>query len=386
MRTAETAALALTALLAAVTGVRLVLAARAVAAGPPVADADAAARTTVLVPVRSGDPLLPATLLRSATTLAPARVLLLVDEDDPAGAEAADHARAAGPHVEVRVCPAPPPGVNPKVHKLAAVAPGAGPLVGLLDDDTVLPPGGLARLAGALADADLVTGLPVYAERGGPWSRLVAAFVNGSALLTYLPVARTGPPVTVNGMVLLTRGDALARVGGLAAVVGATCDDYALARAYRAHGLRIAQTTQPALLATTVPGAGAYVRLMRRWLLFGTEVVRRDLGVRLSLLVLLPSVLPGAALVGATVAAVGGTALPAVLLAAVLLATATANRSLRRRLLARAGAGARAVRTGALLEAVAALLLPLHALTAVVGPRTVVWRGRRIRVGVGAAS
>lgn len=379
MRTPEVAAFVATGALAAVAAVRLTSAARAVAAPapPPVTDAEVAG-ITVLIPVRSGDPLLPATLARSARTLAPARVLLLADVDDPAGVAAAEAARVAGPHVEVRRCEPPPPGVNPKVHKLAAFAPGAGPVIGLLDDDTVLPAGGLARLAGALADADLVTAVPVYVERGGLCSRGVAAFVNGSALVTYLPMARTGPPVTVNGMVLLTHRDALARVGGLAALVDATCDDYALARLYRAHGLRIVQTTQPAQVATTVAGPVAYARLMRRWLLFGTEVVRRDPGPRLAALAVLPTVLPALA-VGLGIAARSPRALGVT--GAVLLGSALATRTLRRRL-GTTGTGA----LGVLLEPVSALLTPAHALAAVLGPRHVVWRGRRMRVGVGAAA
>jgi ceramide glucosyltransferase len=375
VRTAEVAALAVTGVLAGLAAVRLVSAARAVAEPPTEAPVD---DVTVLVPVRSGDPLLPATLARSAATLAPARVLLLVDDDDPAGLDAATRATAAGPHVEVVTCAAPPPGVNPKVHKLAVVAPDAGPVVGLLDDDTVLPPGGLERLAGALAaGADLVTGVPVYLEQGGLWSRLVAAFVNGSALVTYLPMARTGPPVTVNGMVLLTRQDALRAVGGLAAVVDATCDDYALARAYRARGLRIVQTAQPAELATTVPGPLAYARLMRRWLLFAGEVVRRDPSPRLAVLAGLPSVLPAAAV---ALACAARSPRAGAATAVVLLGTAVATRGLRGRL----GDGAQGT-LGVLLEPVAAVLTPLHAVSAALGPHSVVWRGRRVRVGVGSA-
>ncbi len=375
----EAAALAAAGLLAAVQAARLTSAARAVAAPAPApAPVGELAGVTVLVPVRSGDPLLPATLAASAATLAPARVLLLADEDDPAGVAAAEAARAAGPHVAVRRCPPPPAGVNPKVHKLAAVAPDAGPRVLLLDDDTVLPPGGLARLAGELDGADLVTGVPVYREQGGLWSRLVAAFVNGSALPTYLPMARTGPPVTVNGMVLLTRQDALAAVGGLAAVADATCDDYALALAYRAHGLRIVQSAQPVHLTTTVTGLPAYARLLRRWLLFGGEVLRRDASPRLLVLVVLPAVLPGLA---AALAAWSGSRRARAATGAVLLGSAVGTRALRRRV-GREGTGV----LGVLLEPVAALLLPLHGLTAALGPRRVVWRGRSVRVGVGGAA
>lgn len=385
-------------LLAAVTAAR-VLTARAALLAPtrsaPVDD------VTVLVAVRSGDPLLTDRLTLSVSTLAPARVLLLVDDDDPAGEAAARTAAAGRGRTEVVVFGPPPPGTNPKVHKLVGAQHLCGPLVGLLDDDTVLPPGGLETLAGALDAAELVTGVPVYLEQGSLWSRLVAAFVNGSALVTYLPMARLGPPVSVNGMVVLTRRSDLESAGGFAAIATATCDDYALALAYRRHGMRIGQVAQPAYLTTTVDGPVAYLRLMRRWMLFAEQVVRRDLSARLVLCVVLPSVLPAVAL-GLSLAA-GPVHVAAT--AAVLVLGALGTRDLRRLAGGRPAAGTASASAtparppaarktahgatglvGVLLEPVAALLAPVHLLTAFFGSRDVVWRGRRVRVGTGAAT
>ncbi|NKY40091.1 glycosyltransferase, partial [Cellulomonas septica] len=343
------AALVVAALLVVVTAVRGSLAAAAIAAPARAASPQDLTDVTVLVAVRSGDPLLPDVLASSVRTLAPAHVLLLVDDDDPAGRAAAtaaasrttaretvDEVRgvrgegAPRPHVDVVVCPPPEPGVNPKIHKLALADVHSGTVV-LLDDDTVLPAGGLAGLVGALAGADLATGVPVYREQGGLWSRLLAAFVNGSALVTYLPLARVGPPVSINGMVVALRRDRLEAVGGFAALATATCDDYALARLFRAHGLRIVQTAQPALVATTVPTAAAYLRIVRRWLLFAGEVVRRDLSARLLLLVLVPTALPLAtvalALASRSLVAVGAAV-------AALAVSALVTRALRRRVTA----------------------------------------------------
>lgn len=387
------AALVVAGLLVLVAAARGVLAAAAIAAPAPRAAEHDLRDVTVLVAVRSGDALLADVLASSVRTLAPARVVLLVDDDDPAGRAAADAAAAGQPHVDVMPCPPPPAGTNPKVHKLALADVRTGTVV-LLDDDTTLPPGGLARLVGALATADLSTGVPVYREQGSAWSRLLAAFVNGSALVTYLPLARVGPPVSVNGMVVALRHDALVAVGGFDALTTATCDDYALARLFRAHGMRIVQTAQPALVATTVPNARAYLRIVRRWLLFAGEVVRRDLSVRLALLVLLPTVLP---LVAVVLAAASGE--PAAVAATVgaLAVSALTTRALRRRVTAgdatggasgRSGSPARDEVTGwqgVLLEPVAAVLAPLQAVAAQVGPRTVTWRGRRVLVGIGSA-
>lgn len=382
MRTAEAVAWWAAAGSVLLTGWRGRSAAARIAAG---SDAPSAEPTdvTVLVPIRSGDPLLAASLAASVRTLAPARVELLVDEDDPDGIAAADQAARGQAHVRVLRCAPPPPGVNPKVHKLIAPAAAAPGPVALIDDDTVLPPRGLARLRGALgavtaldgrgtegadgADGGLVTGLPRYREQGGPWSRLVAAFVNGSAALTYLPLA--DDPVTVNGMVLLIDRGTLDRIGGLGVIAGATCDDYALARAVRAAGGRIVQTTQWAEVATTVSGPGEYLRLMRRWLLFGTEVIRHDGTPRVLAAAVLPAALPT---VGLTAAALARSPrATAGVLGAVLTGAAVARRLTG------------GPRSGSALLPVAALLTPVLTLAAVLGPRRVRWRGRSVAVGSG---
>ena len=327
---------------------------------------------TVLVPVRSGDPLLGRVLAEQAAGLDRATLVLLVDDDDAdAITTAARVAGGASGAVEVRRCPPPEPGVNPKVAKLAAAAPGIDGLVAVLDDDTVLPPGAITRAVDALRGADLVTGVPVYREQGGPWARLVAAFVNGSSLLSYLPLARLTPPVSVNGMFVLTRSAALAQVGGFAAIDDQVCDDYALARGYRRAGLRIAQTTIVHPLTTTVDGPVAYARLMRRWTLFAAQVGRRDPTPALLILVVAPTYLPPVALL---LALIDGGAMPLVVLAALVI-KALATRWLRG-LAPPAPTGA----AGPAFEVLADLLSVGHALAAVLGPHTVVWRGRRVRV------
>ncbi len=332
---------------------------------------------TVLVAVRSGDPLLAPTLARSATTVAPARMLLLVDDDDLEARRIAEALAADHHHVHPLVFGPPPPGHNPKVHKLAAALGEVAAVFAVLDDDTVLPPGGLGRLAAALGSADLVTAVPVYREQGGLWSRLVAAYVNGSALVTYLPLAQAGDPVSINGMAYLGRRETLEGLGGFGALVDATCDDYAMARLYRAHRRRIVQTAQYVEVSTTVGGFAAYARLMRRWMLFALQVLRRDLSVRLALMAALPTVLPLFAVVTAVLAwsPVAGVAV-VLALGVDALGTWTLRRS--------AGAPATGL-LGILLQPVAALLAPFQVVAAALGPQEVVWRGRRVRVGTGSA-
>ena len=414
-RWAGPAAAVATGLLAGLSGVRWALARRALAQTPAPTAADpafSASDVDVLVPIRSGDPLLARRLAESAATLGHARVHLLVDDDDaPAYAAAvslaARSADLAGEaehggrgdsgaerplaQVQVEVFPPPSPAHNPKVEKLAAAVERLSedrdlrPVLVQLDDDTALPPGGLTGLLRGLDDAELATAIPVYLEQGSVWSRLVAGFVNGSALVTYLPMARLAPPVSVNGMALAMRTADLASAGGYAAIARATCDDYALARAFRRRGLRIAQTTQPVLLATTVVGPREYLRIMRRWLLFAGEVVRRDPSPRLLLEAGQPSLLPLAAVV--TAALVPGRRARTTALAGALGTVAVAQTGtwwLRRTLWRKhrgAAPGGPSAR-GLALEIAAALLTPVHLLAAI-GPRTVTWRGRRVCVGVG---
>ncbi|MCL2453711.1 MAG: glycosyltransferase [Micrococcales bacterium] len=376
-RRARRWALGLTVAYLLVTGVKVALARAALRESASLREqsppgSSQAPPVTVLVPVRSGDPQLASVLTEQAEGLAGARVLLCVDEDDPNAVRVAEQVAASALEtVEVRRFAPPPTDQNPKVAKLAlAAAQVPDGLIALLDDDTVLPPGALARAVAALADADLVTGVPVYREQGEVWSRLLAAFVNGSSLLTYLPAARLAAPVTVNGMFVVTTTEALARAGGLDEIAHEVCDDYALARAYRRAGLRIAQTTVVHPLVTTVPGPVAYASQMRRWMLFATQVLHRDPSPVLLGLVVVPSVLPSAML--ATAVRAGGAA-PAAAVAAV------GTKALATRWL-RGQAGGPTGGAGVGLEIVSDLLLPVHLATALLGPRTVTWRGRRVRV------
>lgn len=369
-------ALALTALLVALTATRIRLAVAHLRAPVRTASQVPAGAVTVLQAIRSGDPLLAGMLAENVANLPGARIVWLVDEDDDVALAVTRHLAArTAERVEVLVTPPHVTGNNPKVAKLALGLPRCGDVLAVLDDDTVLPHGALERAVAALADGDLVTGVPVYREQGSVWSRLVAAFVNGNALVTYPTLARLGPPVTVNGMFVVTRRRVLEGLGGFAAIERTVCDDYELARLYRAAGLRIVQSTVVHPLATSVVGPVTYLRILRRWMAFGLQVVRHDAHPALLGLVVLPTVLPLATLV-VGIASGRGVVVAAVLLG--LLAKALATAALRRHTPPAPSGPA-----GVLLEVVADLLTPLHALAAVLGPRRVTWRDRTVELSVG---
>ena len=325
---------------------------------------------TVMQPILSGDPTLGRNLEENLRNNPEARFLWLIDEDDGAARELAS--RWEGERVEVLLAPPPPQGCNPKVFKLALGLPRVtGPLIAVLDDDTVLPPGALGRARLALERGELVTGLPYYRPEGSFWSRLVAAFVNSNALVTYLPILFFRRPVTINGMFYLTRRETLERLGGFAAISEKLCDDYELARLYLRAGLRIVQTAVVHPISTTVRDAGDYFRILRRWMVFANHLFRDAIDLPMIVLVVLPALMPLLLAVMASFA--GWRSLLAVL--AGLLVKATAMAALRRR-----AVGSRETVSAILLEMLADLLQPLHAATALFRPGSIRWRSRSILV------
>lgn len=376
---------------AAATAARLGLAVRQLVRDrrtAPDPDPDDEARVLVLQPILGGDPTLERHLRENLAHHPRARFRWLVDEDDPVGCAAARNAeRAAGGDAEtvVRLFPPPPPGRNPKVVKLAAAlvredAEGAAttevdvPYVAVLDDDTVLPPGTLAAAVARLRRADLVTGLPRYRREGSLWSRLIAAFVDGNALITYLPVLAFQPPVTVNGMFTVMRRETLRELGGFEAIETGLCDDVELALLFRRAGLRLEQTTLPVVLATTVPDATTWMRLMRRWMVFARHLLLEELSPATLGLVVVPGFLPPLLACSAAVESVRRRSPgPLVLAGAVLGAKVVALALVRRRFL-----GTEERVSDAALEIVADLLQPLHVVTASIRPHRLRWRTREL--------
>lgn len=369
----EGASFVLAGLYVVTTALRVALALGRLGTTPAPQPAAADEPITVMQPLLSGDPNLPALLAENLANQPEAHFLWLIDEDDAEARRLA--AKLATPRVEVLLAPAVPQGKNPKVFKLALGLPRCGPWVAVLDDDTVLPPGALARAREALATGELVTGLPVYRPGNTVWSRLVAAFVNGSALVTYLPMLHFGPPVTINGMFYLTRRATLESLGGFAPIVDRLCDDYELAKLYRRAGLRIVQTTIAHPLATTVPDFATYARLLRRWMVFARQLFRESLTVPMIGLVVVPAFLPLGAL--GLAAAAGSRPAVAVAIAA-LGAKAAVLALLRRRYF-----GTREGLDTFGCEVLADLVQPFHALAAAVRPSRIRWRSRRIEIAAG---
>ncbi len=144
----------------------------------------------------------------------------------------------------------------------------------VLDDDTMLSSGHLEKAIAALANCELYTGLPRYSTGSNVWSKLVAHFVNNNSILTYLSLLDWIGTLSINGMFYVMRTATLRKAGGFEPILTQLCDDYALARLIRDGGGRIQQGVTSQLIATSIDGPKHYVRLMHRWFLFATVLVR----------------------------------------------------------------------------------------------------------------
>lgn len=242
---------------------------------------------SILQPILSGDPTLPGCLehnlaFESSYAL---EYLWLVDEDDLPGQQICRELIARYPGRDVRLVLLPPPGErqNPKLVKLTAGAQLArGDAICILDDDTLLPDGGLERCLPFLqrAEVGVAFGLPYYVNFSNLWSKLVSFFVNSQSLLTYVPYTALTKPFTLNGMFYAMRREALERVGGFAGLEQTLADDFAVARRFRAHGYRLEQTPLCHGISTTVNGPRHYLSLIQRWFVFPRESLMRHLGWR----------------------------------------------------------------------------------------------------------
>ena len=230
---------------------------------------------SILQPILSGDPTLPATLGHNLPLGGPCPVefLWLVDTDDEAGQGIAQALRAEAPEADIRIVISPPPpqGVNPKTFKLIdGLELARGEVICVLDDDTMLPAEWQATCLPYLdvPGVGLAFGLPYQTNFSNVWSSLIACFVNSNSLLTYIPYTTLHPPVTINGMFYAARREVLDAVGGFRGLEPILADDFAVAQRFRTQGFQLAQTPLRHAISTQVTGARRYLSLIQRWFIF----------------------------------------------------------------------------------------------------------------------
>lgn len=242
---------------------------------------------SILQPILSGDPTLPACLehnLRMQTSY-PLEFLWLVDSDDREGQRICMRIMERHPKhkAQLIVLPPPPEGVNPKTFKLiAGVKIARGEIVCVLDDDTMLPDYGLEECLPYLdqPEVGLAFGLPYYTNFSNFWSQLVAYFVNSNSLMTYIPYTTLTEPFTINGMFYAVKREKLLKVGGFSGIEQTLADDFAIAQRFRSHGYLLAQTPLRHGISTHVRGPRPYFNLIQRWFIFPRESLLRHLGWR----------------------------------------------------------------------------------------------------------
>lgn len=113
-------------------------------------------------------------------------------------------------------------------------------LLCLSDSDVSVPRDYVQRVVAPLADAriGLVTCSYRGIARGGLWSQLLAAFVNGWFMPTVFVGAALGAQAFVSGVTIALRRDALEAIGGFEAIRDQLADDYRLGELTRLAGLR----------------------------------------------------------------------------------------------------------------------------------------------------
>jgi ceramide glucosyltransferase len=266
--------------------------------------------------------------------------------------------------------------ITTKVEKLqAALSHAGGDILAFVDDDILLRPDAIERLVCHLQEqrAGAVFGLACYTNWSNMPSSLLSAFVNGNALLSYLPLTYLCEPFTITGHFYALRREVFAAIGGLEGMDGRFDDDHELARRVQRHGLSNVQTPVVYDVDNRLESLNGYANQMRRWFVIPRQTMAPYLNGRQQLASLVGSVgglvLPLLALLCA-----GGRA-PLGALGATLALHAAVYTFCERAYLQRRTPLGRMP-----LVLVSALVAPVQALLGLLGPPTFTWRGRHIRL------
>ncbi|MCA9190481.1 MAG: hypothetical protein KDB03_01915 [Planctomycetales bacterium] len=268
-------------------------------------------RIVVVQPILSGDPMLSQVLQKNLRSLPPqVHFLWLIDHADKEAQRIAnailevsmkeyppDEATLdpSNPRVSILLCPTAETDINPKSFKLQlALEKVHREYFVVLDDDTMICPQTLSTTIDWLEFVDLYTGLPSYHRGVNLWSDLVAHFVNNNAVKTYLPPNVIFPPISINGMFYGVKTNTLRTMGGFRSIWHVLCDDHAIHQLFVQHGKIIKQGIARVEISTNLTGALAYMRLMHRWMVFASLLIRQQywfIQVTLGILLGLPPIL-----------------------------------------------------------------------------------------------
>lgn len=336
-------------------------------------------RYTIVQPILSGDPNLGEDLAANLAQTTDMAFVWLVDEADVEGQAVVKEVLMNSRYrerVTVLLVDEVPQGVNPKIFKLSQAMPLIeSEYVIVLDDDSVIDFKYFAEMSRyeQRQDEFIVTGIPYNSSISG-WSRLVAAFVNSNSLLTYFSMAKVEQNKTINGMFYILKTEIINKYQVFEQIENMLCDDFEIARFLQAKDVAIIQSTIPCNVKTTVTSLRHYIQLMKRWLVFATIYMEKNLSFYLIGLIVLPSLLPLTLLVVSCFS--GGLSWLLVLLALTLKSLLTYG--YRRHFFAR-----KEPYLSIIYEVVSDLVLALLYIYALLTPRRIVWRNKQIKIDQG---
>lgn len=227
---------------------------------------------SVLVPLRGADPATEAhltALVESALSCDVEYLFAMESRDDPAFA-VCERVRLAHPELPVRiVLSGPAKGRMGKQHNLATAARAARyDVIACVDGDVMVAPGTLAVGVSHLArpGAGAAYFLPVYHGPGTPGGMLVALYANYSFCANFGALALSTRQPAIIGALWLLRRETLERIGSFDPFTATVSDDAAIGRAIAALGLRCVLVPYTVAIPFERLGLRGGLRHLAKWI------------------------------------------------------------------------------------------------------------------------
>lgn len=251
---------------------------------------------TVLQPILSGDIRLESDLRSNLENTSMMKFIWLIDNDDIAAKQICDKILNDNYKNRVKIIEVEPvpPNVNPKVFKLEkAISNVNTEYTIILDDDVVIDMEFFNRINLYLNTKEvLISAIPYNYDNKTFFSKLISAFVNSQSFFTYFTMAYLKQTKTINGMFYMAKTDIFIKYKAFENIKYYLCDDFALASFLRSKNVELIQSAIYCNVRTTVTNLRAYVRLLKRWLLFANVYMSEEISISFVIFALLPNMLP----------------------------------------------------------------------------------------------
>ncbi|MBV9616692.1 MAG: glycosyltransferase [Ktedonobacteraceae bacterium] len=235
---------------------------------------------TLFQPITRGASGLPGNLRSRALLDYPANIqhLFICDRSDTYAQEECAALLKEFPSLQAKilVIETPANGIATKTEKLLFALPHAtNEVFCFLDDDIALRPHAFRQMLPYLFQPAVgaVFGLACYSNWDTVWSSLMSAFVNGNALLSYVPITYLTEPFTITGHCYALQRTTFEKIGGFTHLEHRIDDDHELARRVRQANLRCVQTPMIYDVDNALPSLRAYMKQMKRWFIFPRQAM-----------------------------------------------------------------------------------------------------------------